>query len=186
MSLLFPDVISCPLPGFTVFPDFIVPADEQDLLTWARLQNFNDFMMRGVKAKRRIVYYGSKNRYSNPETMPARPIPARLDTLKQLASEQSNLGSQQYDQALLTWYPEGAGIGWHRDAPVFGEYVFGFSLLSDVIMKFRKIDSHREVRKVLLPARSAYLLCGDARYKWQHSIACCPQERYSITFRQTL
>jgi alkylated DNA repair dioxygenase AlkB len=34
-----------------------------------------------------------------------------------------------------------------------------------------------------LPARSAYVLQGTARWGWQHSIPPTPGLRYSITFR---
>jgi alkylated DNA repair dioxygenase AlkB len=38
---------------------------------------------------------------------------------------------------LVTRYPPGAGIGWHRDAPQFGE-VGGISLLTACRMRFRR------------------------------------------------
>jgi hypothetical protein len=40
-----------------------------------------------------------------------------------------------------------------------------------------------ERRSVELPPRSLYLLSGDVRWEWEHSIAPMAQQRRSITFR---
>ena len=87
-------------------------------------------------------------------------------------------------QALVSRYPEGAGIGWHRDAPMFGAKVAGVSLLSGCRMRFQRgKGEERRVFDLELPPRSAYVLAGAARSSWQHSIPATKSLRYSITFR---
>ena len=88
-------------------------------------------------------------------------------------------------QALVTRYPPGSVIGWHRDAPAFGPTVAGLSLGSSCLLRFQRGRAdNRRVYEVELAPRSAYVLAGAARASWQHSIPAVPELRYSITFRQ--
>ncbi len=51
-------------------------------------------------------------------------------------------------------------------------------------MRFqRKVGDERRVYEVELAPGSAYVLGGQARSLWQHSIAAVDEERYSVTFR---
>jgi DNA oxidative demethylase len=84
---------------------------------------------------------------------------------------------------LVTRYPPGAGIGWHRDAPTFGE-VSGISLLTACRMRFRRGRPRAwETAELTLEPCSAYVLSGPARTQWQHHIPPVTQERWSMTFR---
>lgn len=84
---------------------------------------------------------------------------------------------------LVTEYPAGATIGWHRDAPMFG-VVVGVSLLTACRFRFQRGKGEsRETRTITLEPRSAYVLGGEARWRWQHHIPAITAPRYSITFR---
>jgi alkylated DNA repair dioxygenase AlkB len=86
-------------------------------------------------------------------------------------------------QSLLVRYDPGAGIGWHRDRPVF-EHVIGISLGATATMRFRRRRAGGFDRaSVPLAPRSLYHLTGDARWRWEHSIAPMEVTRWSITFR---
>jgi alkylated DNA repair dioxygenase AlkB len=86
-------------------------------------------------------------------------------------------------QALVTEYHAGAGIGWHRDKAVFGEVV-GLSLLSSCRFRLRrKAGSSWERVSLIAEPRSAYLLSGPSRTEWEHSIPPVDTLRYSITLR---
>jgi len=86
-------------------------------------------------------------------------------------------------QALLIRYDAGAGVGWHRDRPVF-EHVVGISLGAPTTMRFRRRRAGGFDRATVeLPARSIYHLSGEARHEWEHSIAEMTLTRWSITFR---
>jgi alkylated DNA repair dioxygenase AlkB len=85
---------------------------------------------------------------------------------------------------LVTRYPRGAGIGWHRDAPVFGPTVVGISLRAPCLLRFRRAAGALWERvDVELPPRSGYVLGGAARATWQHAIPPVRETRYSITLR---
>jgi DNA oxidative demethylase len=84
---------------------------------------------------------------------------------------------------LIIRYDPGAGIGWHRDRPMF-EHVLGISLGAPVVMRFRRRRPGGFDRvSALLPPRSIYHLTGEARHEWEHSIAGMTMTRWSITFR---
>ena len=86
-------------------------------------------------------------------------------------------------QVLCTEYEVSVGIGWHRDKPHFDK-VFGLSLGSPCKFRFRRRSGDRWERHTLeaLP-RSLYMMDGEARSVWEHSIPPVEARRYSITFR---
>jgi hypothetical protein len=45
------------------------------------------------------------------------------------------------------------------------------------------VDQRAHVRQLELPPRSLYVIEGDARWHWQHSVAATREQRYSITLR---
>ena len=103
----------------------------------------------------------------------------------------SKMQADKFQQVLLTHYPAGAPIGWHRDRPVFGE-VAGISLLSPCTFRFRRKLGAKTGTKpgmkwerfsMTLVPRSVYLMSGPSRTEWEHSIPEVEHERYSITFR---
>jgi len=84
---------------------------------------------------------------------------------------------------LVTEYEAGAGIGWHRDKPHFGK-VFGLSLGSSCKFRFRrKLPQGWERFTFEAQPRSLYMMAGQSRSVWEHSIPPVESVRYSITFR---
>lgn len=62
--------------------------------------------------------------------------------------------------------------------------MIGVSLAGACRLRFRRgAGERRRVWEVLLEPRSAYVLTGEARRSWQHSIPPATELRYSITFR---
>jgi alkylated DNA repair dioxygenase AlkB len=95
----------------------------------------------------------------------------------------AGLSADDLVHVLLTEYPPGATIGWHKDRGVFGR-VIGLSLLAPCTFRLRRKAGARWQRASFIAApRSAYLLDGEARNGWEHSIPAVEALRYSITFR---
>ena len=116
---------------------------------------------------------------------PAAPIPGFLDFLKVRVAAWLGVTADAIRHALIAEYRAGTALGWHRDVPNF-ELVCGVSLASATRMRFRPYPPRNEPKSVLsleLAPRSAYILRGDARWRWQHSIPATKALRYSITFR---
>ena len=156
---------------------------------------FSSVEMRGVVARRRTAHYGWTYGYYSRRTEPGPPLPEFLCPLRERVASWAVVEPDAFAEALITEYPAGAGIGWHRDAPMFGDVVAGVSLLAACRMRFRPYVSpsatgegrprlpRRTTHEVELAARSAYLIAGVARREFEHSIPPVDGLRYSITFR---
>jgi alkylated DNA repair dioxygenase AlkB len=112
-------------------------------------------------------------------------LPGFLRPLQAKVAAWLDVSPAQLGHALVAEYQAGTALGWHRDVPDF-ELVCGVSLGASCRMRFRPFPPTRDRRRVLsleLAPRSAYILRGAARWKWQHSIPPTKALRYSITFR---
>ena len=180
-----PAVTSAVPGGLRHQPDLIDAATEAALIADIAGLPFKPFEFRGYLGARRVVSFGWRYDYTRRVEAEAAPIPAFLLPLRDAVAAFAALPVESFRQALVTEYAPGAGIGWHRDKPVFGE-VAGVSLASACTLRFRreKPDGGWERRALIAEPRSAYLLQGPARDEWQHSIAPLSQLRYSVTFRR--
>jgi alkylated DNA repair dioxygenase AlkB len=185
MSLFGPAVP----PGFQYREDFVSIGEASALTQAIAAIEFSTFEMRGVVAKRRVAFFGhSYDAARGPE----RPIPDFLLALRERFAEWAKLDAASFAMALINEYTPGAPIGWHRDAPQY-DVIAGLSLLSPARMKLRPYVAPQRVpeltgprkttHEIELPARSAYLISGEARSAYEHSIPPVDALRYSITFR---
>jgi alkylated DNA repair protein (DNA oxidative demethylase) len=170
-------------PGLEFREEFVTPAEEAALIGHAEHLEFKPFQFQGWEGKRETVSFGWRYDFNEARMHSAPPIPEFLLPLRERAAAFAGLPSASFEQALVIRYGLGAGIGWHRDRPVF-ETVFGLSLGSRVPLRFRRRRDRGFERFSLDAApRSAYLLTGEVRHEWEHSIAPVSELRYSITFR---
>jgi DNA oxidative demethylase len=144
---------------------------------------FSAVEMHGQVARRRVTHFGWRYGYSTTKIEPAEALPDFLLTLRTRAAELAGVEPEALAEVIVTQYPPGAPIGWHRDAPQFDDVV-GVSLLGACRFKFKRgKGSDALTWEIVLTPRSAYLLRGSARWAWQHSIPPVKTLRYSITFR---
>jgi alkylated DNA repair dioxygenase AlkB len=170
--------------GLVLRDAFLSPDDERALLLLLEKMEFGTVVMRGQAARRTVRHFGLGYDYESGSLEPTDPLPAEMEWLRERCAALMERDPADLVQILVSRYPEGAGIGWHRDAPMFGSKIAGVSLLAPCRMRFqRTVKGEREVAAVELAPRSAYLLTGKARWSWQHSIPATKALRYSITFR---
>ncbi len=145
---------------------------------------FQEFQFHGFEGRRRVVSFGWRYDWTEHKALPADPIAPFLRELCGKVQAASGFPFPELQQVLVTEYAPGAPIGWHKDRPVFGD-VMGRSLASPCTFRFRKLERDRIWQRVSLrlEPRSAYLLTGEARWAWEHSIPPVDALRYSITFR---
>jgi len=177
-------LFSVPMPdGFHYQPDLISPEDEASLAAWIATLPLKPFEFHGYLGNRRIASFGLRYDYAKAQVKPAPDIPPILLLLRDKIARFAGHKPEDFVQAMATEYAPGAGIGWHRDKPQFGDTV-GLSLLAEARFRLRRKDGQRWLRlsKDIQP-RSVYLLSGDVRQNWEHSIPPQEQLRYSITFR---
>jgi alkylated DNA repair dioxygenase AlkB len=171
------------LAGLATADAIVAPSEEQTLIEAIDATDLSPFRFQGWLGKRLTLSYGWRYDFDTARFGPADPIPKWLLPLRERAASFARLAPDDLAQALLIRYDPGAGIGWHRDRPVF-EHVIGVSLGAPATMRFRRRRASGFDRaSALLPPRSIYHLTGEARHEWEHSIAELEVTRWSITFR---
>jgi alkylated DNA repair dioxygenase AlkB len=124
--------------GLRYQPELITEREENALLARVRELPFKEFEFHGFKGKRRTVSFGWQYEFSGRGKLhKAGSIPEFLLPLRRLAAEAAGIESEALQHVLVIEYGPGAGIGWHRDRPVFGEVV-GISLLAPCMLRFRR------------------------------------------------
>jgi DNA oxidative demethylase len=173
-----------PPAGLLYRPGFLTEAEEAGLLERFEELSFQPIVMKGVVARRTAVRYGLGYDYDRRLATPdADPLPGWLLPVRDRGAGLAGIEGHALVQALLQRYPPGAPIGWHRDSPSY-ELVVGVSLGAPARLRLRRGGAgDRVVHEQLLEPRSAYVLAGDARWKWEHQVPPAKGLRYSITFR---
>jgi alkylated DNA repair dioxygenase AlkB len=181
---LFPDASATLMPaGFEYRADLIDRAEEAVLVAAIEDLELAPYEFRGVKARRKVVSFGFQHGYQSRGLRAAADVPAFLNDLRIKAAAFAGLPADAFEQALISEYSLGTPIGWHVDRPQYDKIV-GVSLLSPATLRLRRrVEDHWQRASMVLQARSAYLLAGEARASWQHSIPAVPALRYSVTFR---
>jgi len=179
---LFGEEIELP-EGFRYQPDLLTIEEERKLLADIEVLPFKEFDFHGYKGKRRVVSFGWHYDFSARTLRKANDIPEFLLPVREKAALFAGIQPSSLQHVLVTEYSEGAGIGWHRDKAVFGD-VIGISLVSACVFRLRRKAGEKWDRvSVTAEPRSAYLLRGESRTVWEHSIPGVDMLRYSITFR---
>ena len=177
-------IVAAEPEGLVYVPDFVAEDEERRLVAVFDQLEFDEVRMRGQAAKRTVVHFGYRYDYEGWRLTPIDPLPSSLTELRHRAGALVDVEPELLAETLVTRYPPGAGIGWHRDAALFGPKVVGVSLLSVCSMRFqRRTTTVRTTHSIDLAPRSAYALTGAARWSWQHSIPSTGGLRYSVTFR---
>lgn len=169
--------------GFRYAPDTLSETMERTLVqTFAQLP-FRPFAFHGYFGKRRIVTYGYDYDYAERALRESGELPGFLLPLRGVAAAFAGVPADTLEQAMVTEYAPGAGIGWHRDKPMFSD-VIAFSFLAPCVLRFRrKRNAAWDRYKQRLSPCSVYLLRGASRWEWYHSIPGVEALRYSVTFR---
>jgi len=169
--------------GFCYQDALFSSSEEQAFLRSFSGLPFKPFAFRGYLGNRRIVSYGFRYDYAGRVLRAADAMPGFLDPLREIASSFSHVPKEELRQALVTEYAPGAGIGWHKDKPMF-EKVVALSFGSSCVLRLRRSAAKgRERFNAEIAPRSGYLLAGEVRDGWHHSIAPMKTPRYSVTFR---
>jgi alkylated DNA repair dioxygenase AlkB len=169
--------------GLLYAPGFVGGEEERALAGRIADLPFKPFEFHGFTGNRRTVSFGLHYAFDGSGLGEAEPIPGWLHPLRARAAALAGREAEEFVHALVIEYAPGAGIGWHRDRPVFGD-VAGISLLAPAPLRFRRRAGTKWERFTLTAEpRSAYLLSGEARHQWEHSIPQLDTLRYSVTLR---
>jgi alkylated DNA repair dioxygenase AlkB len=180
MKDLFDSVI---VPGLDLAEEMITPEEEKALIAHIDQADLAPFRFQGWLGKRLTRSFGWHYDFDTARFAAAEPLPEWLLPLRAKAASFAGMDPQDFVQALVIRYDPGAGIGWHRDRPLF-EHVVGLSLGSPATLRLRRRkEAGFDRASADLAPRSIYHLSGEARHDWEHSIAPMDVPRWSITFR---
>lgn len=172
--------------GMQLVDGFLSRDDERALLAHIGTLALEHSRYKAYTARRRTASFGYAYDFDDNTLLPAGPIPEFLLPLRENVGAWTGEAASAFAHALVTEYAPGTALGWHRDVPQF-ELVVGVSLGTACRMRFRpwpvQANARAGVIAVVLEPRSAYVLRGPARWRWQHSVPPTPGLRYSITFR---
>src|SRR3712207_2686064 len=115
-----PPAVTEDVEGLRYVEDFVSEEEERALLDHLADLEFRAVTLRGQTAKRTVRHFGLDYDYERGELVPADPLPAPLEPLRDRCAALMERDPADLVQILVSRYPPGAGIGWHRDAPMFG------------------------------------------------------------------
>jgi alkylated DNA repair dioxygenase AlkB len=170
-------------PGFRYQENVITEAEEAGLVDLLQKLDLKPFEFHGHLGNRRVVSFGLRYDYGRRTVEAASEFPSFLNELRAKVAEFAGHGVNEFRQAGVNEYRPGAGIGWHKDKAQFG-IIVGVSLLAPARMRFRRAHGNgwARVSQTIAP-RSIYVLSGEARTEWEHSLPPLDKLRYSLTFR---
>jgi alkylated DNA repair dioxygenase AlkB len=169
------------ISGLFYVEDFLSSDQQQNILDEVLKMNFE-----GITGSnsRRVVQYGYTYSYDRSGLSKTNPIP---DFLSELVTTDIMQGlgldfDQKFDQLIINEYKTGQKISPHTDhIKQFGDTIACISLGQVVDLTFQHGDI---IKKINAKAGSMYVMTGDARYKWKHSLSNNKKcTRYSLTFR---
>lgn len=188
--------------GFVYRPNFLTVEEEAELLGYIEDLPLVHGSLGEYTAKRRLINFGWGYDFKNRKIIPGSPLPPFLRPLQRKVAKWLHIPASHVGEALITEYTEGAAIGWHVDSEPC-EHIVGISLAGWSLMRLRPVHPSgysdasrsrlrgsprmkRDIATHALGPRSAYILQGDSRWFYQHSIPPVEELRYSITFRTLL
>lgn len=173
-------------PGMRYVEEFLDAEEEAALLRAIAVLPLHNARYKEYTARRRTTAFGVTFDFTGNRMVQAPPIPDFLLHLRERVGCLAQVRADTFAHALVTEYPVGAALGWHRDVGAFA-VVAGVSLGSACRMRLRPYPppagrSGPRASLELMP-RSAYVLREQARWAWEHAIPPTPGLRWSITLR---
>ena len=202
-----------PVPGLTIYHDFVSPNEEANLLAF--LNDPSKCTWR-TDLSRRTMHFGgtyclmpskaSAPTPAKPQILQAPCMPDELNgILQRMIDKDIFPPSQRPQYCIVNEYTGSLGISAHTENFQFSEPVVGLSLLSACPIRFHelfepydgsvrsgkagKAKKTGRVVDVEMPRRSLLVMNGQSRCKWQHEIVRNGKgrgprwKRVSLTFR---
>lgn len=169
--------------GFRYEEDVVNEVEEAALAKSLAALDLKPFEFHGHLGNRHVTSFGLRYDYARRTVKVTDRFPNFVADLRNKVAKFAGRKISEFQQGGVNEYPPGAGIGWHRDKPQFGVIV-GVSLLGPATMPFRRAEGTGWIRRShRLEPRSMYILEGEARTVWEHSVPPVGALRYSLTFR---
>src|SRR5215470_15949894 len=116
---LFPRAEPALPEGFRYRSDLIDRAEERRLVAELERLEFAPFEFHGFLGKRRVLSFGWRYDFNGGGLNKTDDMPAFLLPVREAAATFAGLRATELQHVLLTQYPPGAAIGWHKDRAAF-------------------------------------------------------------------
>lgn len=175
------------IPGFSLTEDYVIPEEELQILAHIDAAPWESDW------RRRIQQYGlGYGSESSAKPTWLRDFPDWLVPLAERVAADAHF-ERFPENCVINEYIPPLGIGAHKDYPAFGPTIACVSLGSDIVIDFT-LPSQKLHVPVYVPARSFWVITGEARSRWMHGIASRltdpiggerkrRERRVSVTFR---
>jgi alkylated DNA repair dioxygenase AlkB len=170
-----------PLIGGLDYRDDFITADEHDRCSATSRSRPRAVPLPGWTGNRKTQSFGWRYDFDDASFTPADPLPTGCSRCATRRGD-GRRGADDFVHVLLARYDPGAGSA----GTATGRYsrkVVGVSLNTPRSCAFAASAAASTASALDVAPRSAYLLSGEARHDWEHSIAPGEQLRFSITFR---
>ena len=182
------------IPGLYYKPDILDYGLAADVLEYLDSEPAKWVPVANTHTSRLVQQYGWNYEYGRRGVVSeAAPIPPALYPLLDILRETCNdLGLPgEFNQSIVNNYYPGQGISPHIDHPSFGPVIGCFTLCGSCGVIFEK---NWEAKTLRVEPLSLYIMSGDARNYWTHSMPAVKTEvidgsrkrrsrRVSVTFR---
>lgn len=183
---LFGEAPAAAIEGLRYEREFLTRAEEAELLHLVQGFELREMRYKEYTARRRGISFGGSYDFDRHQLRPGAAMPPALHPLRARVAALMGMAPEDFAHVLISEYRSGTPLGWHRDVPDF-EDIVGVSLQGDAVMQLRPYPPASAAApaslQLLIEPRSIYMLRGEARWAWQHSIAPTEALRYSITMR---
>jgi hypothetical protein len=170
--------------GFQYDENFVTDTEEAALLDAIANITFSAFEMRGVIARRRVAFFGESYDRAEVEPVPDFLLPLRARIAMWRASNRtlsrwlSSMNTRPARRSVGTVMPRRTTS--FRASRCFLNAACGSAhIAAPPRPAGRRAASH----EIKLDRRSAYLMTGESRNSYEHSIPPVRALRYSVTFR---
>jgi len=193
-------VLSTSVPGLFLVPDFLTPQEELELISHIDQGKWEASPSGGrYGADVQILGPRLDAHWRVEKDSPTTPHPAYSQILMDkivsfcdkyfstLNVRDMKLGEEKYTQVFINSYNKEAELEAHFDnRKTYHDVIFGVSLLSDTKLTFTRRTRKKREENISIPRRSIYVMSGDSRLKWKHSMkkgAIEGERRVSLTYR---
>ena len=104
--------------GFKYQPDLLSETEETALVRQFAELPFREFEFHGFQGKRRVISFGWRYDFDGGGLSKAGDMPVYLHPARAEAAAFAGIPADKLEHVLLTEYPPGATIGWHKDRAV--------------------------------------------------------------------
>jgi alkylated DNA repair dioxygenase AlkB len=144
---LFPVRLKLP-HGFTYHDNFITSDEERDLYESITKLDLHPLIFQGFEARRKVASFGYDYSFDKRSLSKGTEIPAAFQWLITKVSGQTSIPENAFAELLVTEYPIGSVINWHRDAPPF-DVIAGISFFPIAPSNFVRMTRRNKIEKLL-------------------------------------